>query len=536
MTRTQAIPVRQARVWTLPPVAVWPGLALLALYGAFYVQVATSLVAFPFDFDQGEGYDAWSAWLLANGQLPYTDNETFPYYSSNYPPVWSWVVSVPMHWTGPGVESARAVSAAAGVLAALVVGLAARRHAGSALAGVLAGGLFLASPYVFHTTPLARVNSTELLLVLVGLSLFEAPTRARVVMGSVVLLCALFTKQTAIDGTIAALAYTALVSRSRALLGAALIAGGGLVGLLLLMRATSGTFWLNVVSGNVNPFDLGQLASYELNFVVLHCVILALAVSEARRLIARRSWSPWVIYLPVSAALALTAGKWGAGESYFLGTLAAACVLAAAPIARLLAGQESDLRRELERRWQRRREQLNALVLRTPGLARRSRARALGRGGQSGWRYVLGGALFMQAVLLAHGPLSQAVGWLPDRGFQAPLLGSAPSARDRAAGEEIMAIVRATDRPILTEDPSFAIVAGKPVVGNATHLRNLYQAGLWQGSALITDIDARRFGVVILNAELYPAPVLAAIGRSYLIDQAVRMGSATYDIFVPAEE
>jgi len=59
---------------------------------------------------QGEGYDAWSAWLINLGQLPYTSNAEFPYYSSNYPPLWSYVVSIPMAWLGPGLASARLIS------------------------------------------------------------------------------------------------------------------------------------------------------------------------------------------------------------------------------------------------------------------------------------------------------------------------------------------------------------------------------------------------------------------------------------------
>jgi len=510
--------------------------ALLVLYAAFYVQAAGRLVAFPFDLDQGEGYDAWSAWLVANGQLPYTDNETFPYYSSNYPPVWSWLASLPMHWTGPGLAPARAVSAAAGVLAALAVGLAARRHAKNGLAGLLAGGFFLASPYVFHTTPLARVNSTELLLALVGLSLFETPTRARVVLGSMALLGAIFTKQTAIDAVLAGAIYCWVVSRSRAVLAAALIGGLGVLGLALLMWATSGAFWLNAFAGNVNPFDLGQLASYGFNFLALHCVLLALAVVEAQGLIARKQWSPWVLYLLVSAVLALAAGKWGAGESYFLGTLAAACVLAAGPIARSIDGDETAWRRELERRRRERRERLSPLGVRTPTSIRRARSRVLGRRGRPSSRYLLAGALLVQALLLSHGPLSGVVSWLPDRGFQAALLGSPPSEIDRAAGEEIVALVRAANGPALAEDPSFVVAAGKPVVGNATHLRNLYERGLWSGSALVADIEAKRFGLIILNAELYPAPVLAAIGGAYLIDRNVTVGQATYHVFLPPQE
>src|ERR671932_608500 len=89
---------------------VWPTLVLLALYAAIYLQFALDLAAFPFDLDQGEGYDAWSAWLINLGQLPYSTNAEFPYYSSNYPPLWSYVVSIPMAWLGPGLGPARVVS------------------------------------------------------------------------------------------------------------------------------------------------------------------------------------------------------------------------------------------------------------------------------------------------------------------------------------------------------------------------------------------------------------------------------------------
>jgi len=532
----QAIPIRSSRTLILPSPALWPAVALLVLYAAFYVQAAGHLVAFPFDFDQGEGYDAWSGWLLANGHLPYTDNETFPYYSSNYPPVWSWLVSLPMRWAGPGLAPARAISAAAGVLAVLLVTLAARRYSGSALAALLAGGLFLASPYVFHTAPLARVNSTALLLALLGLTLFEAPTRVRVVLGSLALLGALFTKQTALDAVIAGLLYVFFVSRPGAALGAAMIGVGGLLGIALLAWLTRGAFWLNTFAGNVNPFDLGQLASYGLNFVAVHCVLLAFAVSAARELITRRDWSPWVFYLLISATMALAAGKWGAGESYFLGALAAACVLAAIPIARLLEGHDPVWRRQLDRRWQERRHGLTALVRSSRTFVRRTRSRALSRRSPSAAHYLVAGALLVQALLLAHGPLSEVAPWLPDRGFQAPLLGKAPTEQDRVAGEEIVAIIMAANGQALGEDPSFTVAAGQPIVGNATHLRNLHEAGLWRGSALIADVEARRFGLVILHAQLYPAPVLAAIGRSYELDRVMTVGRATYQIFVPTEQ
>src|SRR5437764_630233 len=100
---------RRARARILP-VAAWPALALLALYVAFYGQLTLQLIAYPYDVDQGEGYDTWSAWLIDRGVLPYTDNQGPAYYSSNYPPVWSALVAVPLALTGPSIGMARTVS------------------------------------------------------------------------------------------------------------------------------------------------------------------------------------------------------------------------------------------------------------------------------------------------------------------------------------------------------------------------------------------------------------------------------------------
>src|SRR6195256_6981240 len=106
-----------------PGLEVWPVLALLGVYAVVYLQFAVQLTGFPFDVDQGEGYDAWSAWMINLGQLPYTTNAEFPYYSSNYPPLWSYLVSIPMAWSGPGLAPARLGSTISALAVAGGVGI-----------------------------------------------------------------------------------------------------------------------------------------------------------------------------------------------------------------------------------------------------------------------------------------------------------------------------------------------------------------------------------------------------------------------------
>jgi hypothetical protein len=478
-----------------PGVEVWPVLALLVVYALVYLQFAVQLAGFPFDVDQGEGYDAWSAWLINLGQLPYTSNADFPYYSSNYPPLWSYLVSIPMAWLGPGLASARLVSTISAVLTAGVLGIAAQRLSGRPLAGGLAAGFFLASPYVFHTTPLARVNSLALLCAVVGLTLIERPTRRNVLLGSLALLAALFTKPTAVDASLAGLISLSLRQPRLALQAGVVMGGLGIVGLGVLMALTNGAFWLNVVAGNANPFDLEQLWAYVANFSVVHCVVLAMAAAECVWMLRRRAWSPWALYGLTSSVAALGVGKWGAGESYFLGAIASVSVLSAVWVARFLDS--------------------------TPPVR---------------LRWGLGAALLIQVVLLSHAGVSAALPWLPDRGPQGAFLGRAPTLEDQQAGQGISAQIRRVHGPALSEDPSFAVVAGQPLVGNATHLRNLYHAGLWDPAPMVSDLRDHKYAIVILDAELYPEPVLVAIGQFYFQDRTVHLNGATYHVFLPGTQ
>jgi hypothetical protein len=148
-------------------------------------------------------------------------------------------------------------------------------------------------------------------------------------------------------------------------------------------------------------------------------------------------------------------------------------------------------------------------------------------------RWTLGLALFIQGLLLSHAGISTIVPWLSDRGPQAAFLGRAPGLDDQLAGQLVATEIHARPGVVLSEDPSFAVVAGKPVVGNATHLRNLYQSGLWDPTHLVNDLRSHRYAIVILDAELYPQPVLAAIGQFYFRDHSVRVNGATYQIFLP---
>jgi hypothetical protein len=465
--------------------------ALVALFlqVVVYLAHAATVLPYQFDLDQGEGYDLNAGWLLAQGRPIYTDNASFPYFSSNYPPLYSLLVALATGIWGPTLLAGRMVSLLATIGLGLLIFGASRRQGGTAGA-LVAAGLFFLSNYVYHVTPLARVNALTAFFALAGLLALGRRGRGLLVTGAVLLLAAVYTKPTAVDAVAAGLLYLWLVDRRQALVMGGALAAAGLALAGLLEVSTRGAFSLNVIQGNVNPFIPAQLRDYLVNFAGLHALVLLLAGVETAAAFKEGRLDPVHFFWGTGLLMALGVGKWGAGESYFLSAIVAASILAGRAVGPLASGR--------------------GLVPTLVSLL-----------------------LIVQCGFSAHGAV---VSWLPfleDRGIQARALAREPSFADLERGQGIVTRLREGPEPVLSEDPGFVLAAGKEVVGNATHLRNLHQAGLWEPEPLVTELAARRYHTVVLDAELYPEPVLTAIGRNYFLYDTVEVYQAIQKVFLP---
>jgi hypothetical protein len=61
----------------------------------------------------------------------------------------------------------------------------------------------------------------------------------------------------------------------------------------------------------------------------------------------------------------------------------------------------------------------------------------------------------------------------------------------------------------------------------------MYQAGLFDPAREIEMINARAFGLVILRAQFYPPPVLAALGANYQPKTEIVMNGFIYRVLEP---
>ncbi len=515
-------------------------LAHLALYGHY----AVGLMRFPFDYDQGEGFELVDTIMFSKGDWPYRDVETYPFYASNYPPLFH-VILVPFVWVfGEAYWYGRLVGFLGTLITAATVGSIVGREGHDRRVAVLSGLAFLASNYVYHVGPLFRQHMTMVMFETLAVAVLahagaipgHSRRRGMIALGMALLLAAGFTKQLALATVGAVFVFLFLRNPRRSLAWGVLFAVA--TGLLFfwINLATDGAWWTNIIAANVNDYYPGQLWGLFRQWLRLHGVLIVLAaLYVAYELYFTRLsiYSVWWVFAVANTTLS---GKWGAGDSYFATAIAATCVLSGMLAARALRGTWAFADNYITR----------ALRLKTLFEARReaiARAAVLGvpliylAYGLSVIKLPTEGALF--------GPVADALGLESTYGERYAFydaagavqgyatLGHVPTQQDIDNGWLIVDIVRQGERPAMSEEAGFSLRAGKDVVTNPTQLKNLYENGLFDPANLVAAIEAHAFNVLVFRAEFYPPPVLDAAYRAYYPAQAITMNGFAYAIWRP---
>jgi len=538
----------------LPRLLIALALAAFVGYLVVYAIYAVNLFRFPFDYDQGEGFELMDTVMFSRGEWPYRDNDHYPFYSSNYPPLFH-VVIVPLVWLfGPAYWTGRLVSFLGTLITAAAIGYAVARGSpdrashptsrGRWWLAALSGLAFLASNYVYHVGPLFRQHmfmvmfeTLAVVLLTITIEREEADGRRRngALLGVMALLLfAGYTKQLAYATVAAVFLFLFLRGPKRAFLWALPFAVvTGLV-FLAINIATGGQWLLNTVTANLNPFIPGQAEGLFRQWFNLHAVItLAAAAYAVYQLYATRL-SAYAIWFVVAAVNSVTAGKWGAGESYFATAIAASCVLSGLAFNHLLDWGRA-------RRWSSATAARRVAVLlpsavallylwqarlvfhmptHTPALA--TVARVMG--------YPPAVMIAPQTSCSAPRP-PEAIPYVDSAGVS--LLGRPPNAADTAAGKQIAALIALGETAAFSEDAGFNLYLGRDVVTNPTQLLNLYNNKAVDLTEMLAMLDAQAFDTVVLRAQFYPPPVLDAIGQRYETTDLVQMNGFVYCVMRP---
>jgi len=533
------------------------GIALALMIGHFivYVNYGVSLAQFPFDYDQGEGFELNDTVLLSQGQSPYRDNAVYPFYASNYPPLYH-VVLVPFVWAfGPQYWYGRLFGFLATLIAAAAIGYAVYRETQHRPIAILSGLAFLASNYIYHIGPLFRQHISMVMLetltivIIAGIDFDKEPKRwrKRLILGLLLLLAAGYTKQLAIVTAAAVFIYLFLIRPRRAIMYGVIFAALAGAIFLLLNVSTGGQWWINSITANVNQYIFTQFTGLLRQFVSLHGALLVLALGMMLYELYVTGLSLYSIWFVAAAVNGVLAGKWGAGDSYFATMIAAMCIMAGLVTGRSLnvfphppapspTGREGEQTHGQEA---------------PPSL--------WGRGGGSYLAPVIGlvgcTLFILYGLAVIHLPLDgpifgtvaqalniqsntkfanfyDSAGWV--MGYAT--IGQIPTATDVTNGYKIVEAVKGsgnTEKPILSEEAAFSFHLNKPVVTNPTQLLNLYQNSHFDPSALVKMIEDQAFGAVIFRARFYPQPVLDAVDRAYKVQTTIPMNGYEYTIVLP---
>ena len=235
--------------------------AIVALAFSFlvYLLYAANLIAFPYDYDQGEGFEVHDTVLFSRGQLPYRDTEAYPFYASNYPPLFH-VMAAPFVWFfGPAYWYGRLLGFVGSLVTAAAIAYAVYRDGkGQRSIALLSALAFLSSNFVYHIGPLYRQHTMmvtfETVAVVILAAAFQRRDKRGIALALLLLIGAGYTKQLAAITAVAAIAWMFLRGPRRALLwSAAFIIGGGAI-FIWLNVASEGQWWLQAIVANVNDF------------------------------------------------------------------------------------------------------------------------------------------------------------------------------------------------------------------------------------------------------------------------------------------
>ena len=471
-----AFPTSTVRRWIviLPLVA-----ALGMLLAHFVLELCSSivLIGYPFGADYGEGI-VWQQMRNIMAGKGYGPLGIFPAIVYHYPPVFHVTSGLLSSLLGSDeLGTGRAVSFISTLATVPLLGLIAIWLGGTnndrlaAIAGgALVGLIFLSCQPVAEWAPLMRVDMIALLFSMAGLVLsLRAISRPGLLhLAALCFTLSVYSKQVSIAAPAAAfLGLLTVRPRLAVKLTLLTIAQSGLV-LLLLSWMTHGYFLRHIILYNVNRMSPNGLSALvqplrqHAFYIVLACAGAGLLLYRLTKSWRQRSAQPFMIaaivatlaYFVLKTLMLAMIMKSGSSINYVVEWLGAVAILDGVAI-------------------------LPAVEIAVGAFRGRVEAER-----NAGWAALLLTAVTLQA------------GWLPSIAL------SAADARLGATkAERIVRLIRHTPRPVISDDMTLLIRAGRRVEWEPSIAAELGATGRYDEPTFVKMVRERRFGMFITEGD-----------------------------------
>ena len=458
---------------------------------------------FPYQLDAEEGFLLNQSLRMVQGGGLYRSIDNPPYLVDNYPPLYPAICALFIDGGSPQLFAGRAISAISAFCVALglfcAIALPPFPRGGRVLdkiicclLGAVSGLIFLNMAEVVRWIAYSRVDLTAVAFSIWGLALFHLFGRKRGFALYAPIACftlAFLTKQTAIAAPVACAIWMLLYDRHRAPRFLLALAAALILPALMLIIATHGQFWLHTVTYNRNVMNWNEIYLWLHLLMAFYPALVALvviALVAQTWMLAKRmpraelpdsGGALFFIYMLLNLASLSSLAKSGAAENYLLEPLAAAALFVCYFLSQRLP---------------------NALDTSTRPV-----------------RFI---PMLLLSALLAYHAFTQI--WLEPK-----LFSSAPSPNWQAylQGEKIVKEIKERPGLVLSEDPVYPIIAGRPVLFQNFIMTELAREGKWDEKPVVEKADKKEFALIVAHYDLekeksldrYSPALLEAIQANY---------------------
>ncbi len=452
-------------------------------------------IRFPYGVDYGEAPLMDQVRRIETGETLYKSSINGPpYVIANYPPVYQlWVSGVNTLLHIPLFQSGRISTLFFSILSGSIIGLFSYHLTDNKWMGVFSAALFWGQPFVVVWSSVARVDMMALAFSLLGLySLYRKYTEpVWIVIAVVCFLISAYTRQSyLLAGPLAGFIWLWNCNRKRALIFLAGLAFAGLAVFGIINAATHGGFYTNIVTANINRTVLHNAVSMFRQLFIIWPVVLIIIIILVILAIYSRFKQPvgektgetaqpfiyygWTFFTIGAVISAMTVVKIGSNVNYFLELIAAGAV------------------------W-------GGLSVK---LINRRRA---------GTRWLLIGLLLIQSL------------WVLPFGYQAIQTTRTNFWEKLDLYQNLKITVQAATQSgmVLSDDyMDMIVLADQRIYYQPFEYGELYYAGLWDPSALASQIEKRDFALIVIGGNslekgcCWPPTVINSIEANYVPEQS----------------
>ncbi|MCE5231363.1 glycosyltransferase family 39 protein [bacterium] len=438
---------------------------LLGFLSLRYDDRWSASLAYPFQMDETEGFILLQADAIARGESIYNPIDQPPYLVGNYPPLFQIIYAAVVGskaslWS---LAYGRMLTIAATLLSAIFLAAISFRMTRRILPALLAPLLFLVSYETFQWSAFVRVDMPALAFTLGGLLVFIfSQRRANLIISGLLFTAAAYTRQTAILAPLACTIALLIHDRRRLAYFLVPMLLTAALALIILEWTSHGEFLRHTIAYNANRMDWTgwlRLMQNEIWFfyrwlivAMLFTLVTLIYLSFIHPIRPISPISPIAsttlnLYAVLAAVSLLSYAKVGAAPNYVLEPLAATAVWLTASLGHLF-----NYRRPI----------LTELIL---------------------------------FILMIH------AAWL-FRHQRDMFSSPTPRSIDKQAATELAQYLRNTPGELLSEEPFFTMLAGRPVLFDPFIMTQLAREAKWDPTGFIHMLEARRFARIVTCEDL----------------------------------